>query len=156
MTTKTTLTRPANLDSSKLHSPAEVRAHRAEVEAYFATVRSEAERLHKREEAARAEAQRPLTEDEYHAAAVIREAEQRSRIAEREAVEVAAAEAKAAYLESTPDIADIEASNPHHFLLQVIHWAARGYQMPEGADIATFPNWYAVKLVAPATAPAKK
>lgn len=94
MTTKATLARPADLDPTKLHSPAEVRAHRAEVEAYFAAVRAEADRLHRKEEAAKAEANKVLNDDEYYQLALEREAAKQAREAEREAERQTAADAK--------------------------------------------------------------
>jgi hypothetical protein len=153
-TTKTTITRPADLDNSKLHTRAEVRAWQDANFEYHAAIHAEEQRAATQAAAKAAEASRPLSDDEYYQQAVQRETEKRARIADREAAEKADQEAKVAYLESTPAIADIDATNPYSFLLQVIAWAQKGYTLPEDADIATFPSWYAVKLTAPAPAPA--
>jgi molecular chaperone GrpE (heat shock protein) len=147
--------KPADLDNTRLHTREEISAWQESTRDYHAAIRAEEQRAATQAAAKAAEANRPLTDDEYRAAAVIRETAKRARIAEQEATEKAKQEAKAEYLSSTPDFAEIDSSNPHSFLLEVIHWSGKGYSMPEGADLTVFPNWYAVKLVAPAPA-AKK
>lgn len=154
MTTK--ITAPEPLDNTKLHSREEYRRWQEANHAYHAAIREGQERAVKQAEAKAAEANRPLSDDEYYALAVQREKAKQQRQAERDAEERAKQEAKAAYMASMPEVAEIEASNPFAFVSQIVHFANLGYQMPENADVHALPGFYAVKLTAPAPAPAAK
>jgi hypothetical protein len=152
MTTNTTLTRPDNLDPSKLHSPTEVRAWEAAVFGYHEQVREEAALLRKREEAKVHEQNKALSPDEYFQEAVEREAIKQARLAEIQAAEQAKEDAAAAYLASSPDVAEISTSNPYKFITEVIHWASKGYVLPDDADITMLPTLCMCKLHKPVAA----
>lgn len=153
---KSKIVRPADLDNTKLHTREEYKAWQDAMHDYHAAVREEKEAEGRKAAAQLAESQRVLTDAEYHAIAIKRKAEQDSRDAAREAERQAVADAKAAYLSSTPAVAEITENSPYSFLMAVIHWAARGYSMPEQADITFIaPSYYAAKLKAPEAAPAK-
>lgn len=152
---KTKPQKPADLDNQKLHTREEVRCWQDANFEYHAALREEQEKAVKQAAAKAAEANKPLSDDEYFALAQQRETQKQARLAEIAAAEQAKADAKADYLASTPEVAEIEATNPHHFVMQLVHWANRGYQMPENADVHALPGFYAMKLTAPAAKKAK-
>lgn len=151
MTTTTKLQPPAPLDITKLHSPAEVLRHKAEQAAYFESVRAEEQRQRMKEQAEKAYANRVLTPDEYFAEALKRQAEQQARDDQREFERQAERDAKAAYLESTPDIAEVSERSEFSFLQGVIHWASKGYTLTGDGITAFLPGFYCCRLNKPAT-----
>jgi hypothetical protein len=146
---------PAPLDNTRIHTREEYKAWQDAMFEYHAAIRAEEKRELLKAEVAKAEANRHLTDDEYHALAVQREAEKQARQAERDAEEAARAEAKAAYLASMPEVAEIQESNPFTFVKQICHWSALGYSLPENANVDFLPGLYSVSLDKPA-ATAKK
>jgi hypothetical protein len=148
----TKLSMPEPLDTSKFYTREERRQHAAAVASYHETVRAEEQRQPLAEEAARAEANRVMTQEEYEALALLRYQEKVAKEAEQAAAEKAQAEAKEAYLASMPDIAEIEARSEFIFLSDVAHWFAKGYTADEKSIIGWIPGFYCVKLNKPAPA----
>lgn len=152
MTTETTIQRPADLDPTKLHTPAEYRKWKSDVADYHAAIREEQNRERRKEEAKAAHKNRILTDDENYALAVERLAEQQKREAERKAVRQAEQDAKAAYLASRPDVAEVLERSDFHFLLAVVHWANKGYALSANGVDAFLPGFYSCRLDKPVTA----
>jgi hypothetical protein len=142
---------PEPLSLYKLHSPEVRRAHQAKVEAHYAAKR-ELERAERAAaEAAKAHANRVLTEQEYFAAAVERENVNRAKQAEREAAQYAAEQAKKEALAGSPEIADILTNNPADMLREVILWGRKGYELNEQGPIAMLmPSLFHCQMRAPA------
>lgn len=160
MTDNTKPQRPAPLDPTRLHTPAEVRKWK-EAEAEWAEAIRAAERhAAQEEEAKRAYENRYLTETEYHERAIERENENRARQAEREAARFAEEQRKKEALAESPDIADVLTNSPAEMLRQVCLWAARGYVLNvDGPIVMLPPSLWHVQMKAPAKkskAPAKE
>lgn len=156
-TINTTPTMPEPLSIYVIHSPEDRRRHAIEVAAYYDYIREEEQRQRTIEQAKIAEANRVLTDDDYYALALKRKAEQDAREAAREAERQAAADAKAAYLASAPDVAVISETSPYLFLQQVALWASRGYTISETADMHVLPTYFCASMNKPEpAAPAAK
>jgi len=126
---QTTPTKPADLSIYELHSPEVRRQHRAEVEAYVQALRNIERQKEIKAEAIKAEATRPLTEDEYFQEAVKRNKQQQDKQAERAAAEKAAELARIDFLMSSPPVVEIMETNEYKFLATVINFASRGYTL---------------------------
>jgi hypothetical protein len=139
---------PADLDKSRLHSPAEVRAWEAARFAHFDAIRAA--------ENAKAQAEyvasqpRYLTPDEYFALGVERFNAQKLKDLERETAALAAEQEKAALLASRPATVEIAERNPAAFLAQLQHWHTQGYSVDFDAMVTILPTLFNVTLNAPA------
>lgn len=123
--------------------------------AYRDALRAQEERTRKRDEAAKAHANRVLTDEEYYQQALEREAQKQAQAAERQAEEQRKKEEKAAYLASLPDVAEVSERSEFLFLQGVIHRAKQGYILePNGID-AFMLGFYSCRMVKP-EAPARK
>ena len=154
MTNTTSPIKPADLDSTRLHSPAELREWKAKTADYHQAIRDIERAKFVASQAAVAQQNRTLNEEEYFAMAVKRKAENDARIAEREAAEKAAALADIERLLSSPPTVDVLHRSEYSFMVEVIQWANRGYTMQDNGLMAMMPGLYHVILNAPA--PAKK
>jgi hypothetical protein len=144
-----TLTRPADLDVTRLHSPVEVDMWKAEWHAYRETLRAEEKRERLNQQAKEAYENRLLTRDEYHALSVQREAEKQGRQAARQAAAKAKADEEAAYLASLPEVAEVCEQSDYLFLLRLQHWMAQGYTVAEDSIQAFQLGSYWVRLNKP-------
>jgi hypothetical protein len=139
---------PTDLDKSRLHTPAEVRAWEAARFSHFDAIRAA--------ENAKAQAEyvasqpRYLTPDEYYAEGVERFNAQKLKDLERETAALAAEQEKAALLASRPATVEIAERNPVAFLTQLQHWHTQGYLVDFEAMLTILPTLYHVTLNAPA------
>ncbi|MCY0855743.1 hypothetical protein [Cupriavidus sp. D39] len=152
MTNNTKLQPPANLDNTKLITPQEYDAWKDAWADYREAIHAEHERERLKEQSATAYANRNLTDAEYHAEAVKREKEEKSRQAERAAIARAEALAMDSYLSSQPDVADVCETSEYIYMLRLQHWFSFGYVMAEDSIQGWFPGYYAVKLHKPVPA----
>jgi len=154
--TNNTLTQPAPLDPTKLHGPTEVRMWKAEWASFHDSLRQQEAAQRQKAQAAQAEANRVLTEDEYHALAVKRHAEAQAKLAEREAAEKAQADAEAAYLASLPEVAEITEASEFLLLTKLAHWFALGYELTDDSIVHFIRGCYVINLKKSATAKRSK
>ena len=94
---------------------------------------------------------RNLNDDEYFAMAVKRKAENDLKIAERVAAEKAAALAEIDRLLSSPASVEVVQRSEFAFIREVIHWANRGFTMPDSGFMAMMPGMFHIVMDAPAT-----
>lgn len=146
-----TLTMPEPLDPSRLHSPAEVRAHANKVAAYRDAVREEEAAQRRKQEAAEAATNAPLDEDGYFKLSLKRQQEQQAKDAQREAERKAKEDEEAAYLASLPDFAEVSEHSEYLFLTKLAAWIGKGYRVTEESVRYWVPGFYCVTLAAPAT-----
>jgi hypothetical protein len=129
-TTVQTPKRPAPLDPTRLHTPAEVRQWKHDEATYWAAMQALQDEERRKEEAARAHANRLLDADEYFELAQQREADNKARQFERDAARKAEELRKQEYLASNPPTAEILVSNNiAEFLRQFEHWVREGYEV---------------------------
>lgn len=152
-TTQTAPVRPADLDTTKLHSPATVAKWKEDNASYFAALRAID---HEKEvAAARAEAERtrPMTQLEYWNMAQAREAEKQAKAREAEKAEKAAARAEIDRLASSPAVAEIMHRNEFLFIREIAMWCNRGYKFDDNNSLLHSGNGlYHAQLFAPAPA----
>nr|WP_315428108.1 hypothetical protein [uncultured Albidiferax sp.] len=123
--------KPADLDNTKLHTPAEYKAWQQSMRDYYNALRAIEQAAERKAQAVIAEQNRPISDDEYHALAVKRKQIADDKIAERAAAEKSAALAEIEKLMSSPATVDVINRNEVLFMVEVIQWANRGYTMPE-------------------------
>lgn len=148
--------KPVELDPKKLHSPSEVRQFKAETADYFQALRDIEQSRNVKAQAEHAHQNKTLDDDEYFALAVKRKAENDAKIAERLATEKAAALAHIDHLLSSPPTIEIMHRSEFAFLKEVIHWANRGYVMPDSGFLAMMPGMFHIVMDAPAKSKACK
>lgn len=146
---------PAPLSTHVLHTPAEVRKWKQDNQDYLNAKNAQAAKEAAKAEAKHAAANKVLSEEEYHALAVEREAAKQAdqeayaaRIKEKEA-------AAAAFLLTTPPVVSLNESNPANFLSALTIWIRKGYDIDLNGELNMGPFFYLCTLVAPA-APVKK
>lgn len=154
ITTTTTLPiRPEPLSIYVLHSPATRRAHRVAEDAYFSELArmQHAEDMAKQraEAAARAEAERPLSDDEYYALALARK-----QVADDRAAAVALVEKEADLAEinlrlSSPPTVEVTHRSEFKFLQDLMYWASRDYTLSDSGFHGFGMGIYHVTLTAP-------
>jgi hypothetical protein len=154
-TMNTKLQPPALLDNTKLHTRDEYKAWQDAMYEYYAAIRAEEQREARIAAAKEATANRLLSDHEYHALALQREAEKQARQAERAAAERAEQDAKESYLSSLPEVAEVSAHSPFIFLTEVCLWANRGYTLEDDGNVNFMMGFYTATLNKPAPA-AKK
>lgn len=153
---QTTPTKPADLDSTILHSPDAVRQWKSDWATYHAATRAVEQAKINKAQAAVAYENRTLSESEYHEQAVKRKQEQDTKQAERAAVEKAAALAEIDRLMGSPDIAEVMHRNEYSFLLEVIQWSSRGYVLADNGFLSFMPGLYHIQMQAPPTTKKKE
>lgn len=146
-TNSTTLTKPADLDPSRLHPPAVVREWKAKVAAYNEALREQEEAKQRAKDLA--EMPRYLDDDAYYEMAVKREEALKAKAQERERAVEERHRQEADYLLSNPDIAQINDWSEYGLLMKLQHWLSRGYTVQEDSVHLWLPGAYAVKLAAP-------
>jgi FMN phosphatase YigB (HAD superfamily) len=156
MQTQNTPIKPADLDSTILHSPDAVRQWKADWVDYHAATRAIEQARITKAQAIVAYENRTLSESEYHEQAVKRKQEQDAKQAERAAVEKAAALAEIDRLMGSPDIAEVMHRNEYSFLLEVIQWANRGYVMADNGFLTFGMGMYHIQMQAPPATTKKK
>lgn len=155
MQNQTTLTKPENLDPTRLHSPDEVRQWKAECSEYHRAIREIEQAKVAKDQAVVAYKNRTLDENEYFALKVKEKAEQDARIAERAAAEKAAALASIDRLMGSPAIAEVMHRSEYSFLQEVIQWANRGYVLANDGFLNFGMGFYHIKMTAPIKKPTK-
>ncbi|PWK38671.1 hypothetical protein [Cupriavidus plantarum] len=151
----TAIEKPADLDPTVWHSRDDYRQWQARMADYAAAVRAEEARQREEQEKRDNPPPQYPSDAEYDR---IKRAEHEAEMARRKqhADEQAAKEkARADYLASTPDIAEIRAADPFSLLTEVTHWAAKGYSLPEDGIQFFVQGCYTVQMVKPTT-PARK
>lgn len=150
MTNQTTPIKPENLDSTRLHSPEEVKQWKADTADYFSALRAIENAKVAKAQAQVAYANRTLTSDEYHELAVKREADRQAKQAERETAEKTAALAEIDRKMASPDTVEVMNRSEYNFLLEVIMWSNRGYTLQDNGIHHFGMGLYHVQLTAPA------
>lgn len=132
-------------DNSRLYSPSEQRIVKAGQQEYWAAVNRDKLKAQQVDE--QAKKPKVLTEDERFNIAKVADDK---RKAEQEAIEKRykdEADAKAAFLKTSPDTVNICESNLHSFLLNFHHWSVRKYTFVDSTIEAIAPNYYAVTML---------
>ena len=150
MNTQTIPTKPADLDSTRLHSPDEVRQWKSDCADYHAANRAIEQAKITKAQAAVAYENRTLSESEYYEFAVKRKAADDAKQAEREAITKAAALAEIDRLMGSPEIAEVLHRNEYTFLQEVIQWSNRGYVLADNGFMCFMPGMYHINMQAPA------
>jgi len=140
-TTTTTPIKPADLDIYTLHSPEAVKAWKQDVADYHQALARIERAKEAKQQAAIAEQNRVLTDEEYY---------QDDIAAERAAAEKAAALAEIERLMSSPKTVDVINRNEVLFMIEVIQWANRGYTMAENGFHSFGMGLYHITMNAPA------
>lgn len=147
-TTQTAPQRPAPMDNTRINTPGEYRAWQDAERAYFDALRSIEQAKQQAAEMAKAEANRPLTSQEYYVMACQRENENKAKAAATLAAEQAAAQAEADRLAATPAVAEIMQRNEWAFIQEVCHWSRRQYTLNDLHSC--MPGLYHATMNAPA------
>lgn len=138
--------KPAPLDNTRLYTRAEYREWQAKNADYYAAVREEEKRKREKQVRAEADANVPMTDEEYDKFSRKRHAEQQAKQDARAAELQAEIDAEAAYLESSPEVAEINERSEYHLLLRLQHWISRGYRIAEDSVQTFLPSFYSVHL----------
>lgn len=146
---------PEPLDPNKWYTRDERRAYSEQLTAYEASLR-QPEKPAPIKETPEAQTVRELSDSEYDDLKRQQWEQQRAREKEREAEREARKAAEAEYLESMPAVAEILVHDPHTLMTKVLHWASRGYSLPEDGIKFFSPNFYHVCLTAPVASSRKK
>lgn len=136
------------LSPDVLHSPSEVREHKAKFQARLDAIHKYQNEQRLVKVAADAKRNAPLTEQEYYEEAVKR---QEAIHAQRVAVELAEAAAKALrqeYLDSSPAEVSLGDANPVRFMQEFEHWVRKGYVADHQRTIIGL-NFFESVLTAP-------
>ena len=149
--TKTTPQRPVRpepLDTTKLHTPAAVRAYKAAESRYWQEMQDIARKEEQEAVADRAYANRILNEDEAYALAVERQNRQRELDLQRQVAALAAKTARDEYLASTTPTVEVCETSFYAFLVTFEHFAAKGYTLDiNGPQTIVPPNFFHVAMV---------
>lgn len=149
-TTQAAPVRPAPLSLYRINSPAEIRAWKDAEAGYFAALRGIEQAKQDAVEMAKAEADRPMSEQEYYIMACQRDNENKAKAAARAAAQKEADQAHAAYLASRPATVEIMRGEPFNFFLEFAHWSRAGYELHgDNLHSTGFGMWHAT-LTAPA------
>jgi hypothetical protein len=149
-TTTTTPIKPADLDIYTLHSPEAVKAWKQDVADYHQALARIERAKEAKQQAAIAEQNRVLTDEEYYQEALKRKKIADDIAAERAAAEKAAALAEIERLMSSPKTVDVINRNEVLFMIEVIQWANRGYTMAENGFHSFGMGLYHITMNAPA------
>lgn len=140
--------KPEPLDPNKWYTRDERRAYSEQLAAYEASLR-QPERPVPIKEEPEAQTVRELSDSEYDDMKRQQWEQQRAREKEREAEREARKAAEAEYLESMPAVAEILVHDPHTLMTKVLHWASRGYSLPEDGIRYFGPAFYHLQMAAP-------
>jgi hypothetical protein len=148
--TTTKPTPPADLDSTVLHSPAEVQAWK-DAHADYRNALAAIERAEEaKAKAAQEKANGVLTDEDYFEQAKKREAEKQKKLAEAAAADAARRAEKEAYMLSEPEVADVMEATEFNLLKALEHWMSRGYRVTDDSLKFWTPRLYHVQLAKPA------
>ena len=159
MTTTTTATtttnatalpqRPAPLSLYRINSPAEIRAFKDAEGEYFNALRRAEQAERQAAEQLKAEASRPLTENEYYLEACQRENERKEKAAAALAIVKANERAASDYAKSSLPVAEVMETSEFRFLSSVVAWANKGYTLQASGMLNFGLGLYHVQLDAP-------
>jgi hypothetical protein len=152
MNIQTTPTKPADLDSTRLHSQAEVNAWKDAMADYHQALRNIEQAKQVKAEAVTAHANRTLTESEYFDLAVKRKKESDAKQAAHAAIQKAKELAAIDFAMSSPPVADIMETNEYRFLASVVNFANRGYTLGDNGIHHFGMGLYHCQLDAPVVA----
>jgi hypothetical protein len=147
-------TRPEPLSPTVYHSRAEYRKWREDEAAYWDAVRAAQRQEEQQLQAERAQANRPMDDDEYDRIGLAREAERKAKQLQQEADELRRKREKEEFLASSPESVDIFERNLATFLLDLTHWARKGYDVDLNDHIDMQMNLYSVRMVKAPAEPA--
>jgi hypothetical protein len=146
--------RPEPLSPTVYHPRAEYRKWREEEVAYWDAVRAAQRQEEQRRDAERAQANRIIDDDEYDRIGLAREAERKAKQLQQEADELRRKREKEQFLASSPEAVDIFERNLATFLLDLTHWARKGYEVDLNGHIDMQMNLYSVRMVKAPAEPA--
>jgi hypothetical protein len=138
---------PAALDLTRLYSPSEVRQWKRDTEAHY-----DAKRAAERQQALSDEvatSPRMMSEEEEFALALERQATRTAQQFERDSQALMQKKAQEAYLTSSPETAEVIERSFVRFLVQVQHWAERGYAVNVDGPLAGGFDLYHATLTKP-------
>jgi hypothetical protein len=137
---------PEPLGSHRIHTPAEVRAHKLALADYWASIRAKERAEADKIAAEKAHANRYLSEQEAYELAVERDNANRAKQLEREVAALAKEQERVSYLKSTPDTAEICTGNPVQFLQELETWHHKGYSVYFPGPLVLSPNFFHLTL----------
>lgn len=147
-----TISKPEPLPQDRFVSRSELRAWQARMADYYNAVR--AEEIRQREEQEKRDNPPPHYLDDA-AYDRLKRAEWQAdmdRRKQRDDEQAAKAKAKADYMASTPDVAEILAADPFTLLTEVVHWSAKGYSLPDDGIQYFTQGCFTVRMTKPTTA----
>lgn len=146
----TALQKPEPLDQSVYHSREEYSAWQASMLAYHDAVRAEEARQREAQEQEENPPPRYLGNSEYDRIRRKQWEEDQARQKQRDDEQAAKEKARAEYLASSPDVAEILAFDSFTLLTEVIHWASKGYSLPEDGIQYFTQGCFTVRMTKPA------
>jgi len=148
----TAITKPEPLDPTVYHTRDQYRAWQASMADYYNALRAEEARQREKQEQEENPPPRYLGNDEYDRIKRKQWEEDQARQKQRDDEQAAKEKARADYLASTPDVAEILAFDPFTLLQEVAHWSAKNYSLPEDGIQHFTQGCYTVQMVKPTTA----
>jgi hypothetical protein len=91
-----------------------------------------------------------LTEEEVYQLRVKEQAERDAEAKKWEAQQEEKQRMHQAYLDSSPAVSNIMATNLHTLALELIHWGSKGYTLLDDSLNCAFPSYFSASLAAPA------
>ena len=137
---------PEPLGSHRIHTPAEVRAHKLAVANYWASVRAKERADADKIAAEKAHANRYLSDQEAYELAVARDNANRAKQFERDQAALAKEQERLAYLKNTPETAEICTTNTTHFFQELEAWHLKGYSVYFPGPLVLSPSFCHVTL----------
>lgn len=144
---------PQPLDLSKIHSPLAVKLHAAKVADYYAWRRAQDGKIV--EEAKSVHQPKMLNDDDYYELAVQQQNEKQQRELERQVAQLAAEQARAGFLESTPESVTITEASPFGLLSALQQRIQQGYEVDLDNILYFISGCYSVTLHKTSNANAK-